>query len=115
MRVHLVSLICNYQPIRVRVVSQEVHFYCYSFRLNLNCQNVLNYTTPSEEHIEKSCIELPINPDILEDANHLINRSSRALIKLVPPSRALSGDLDPVLYEVIVLALKKDSIIFLVS
>lgn len=54
---------------------------------------------------------LPINPDILEDANHLINRSSFALVKVIPPGKRKTAKL----FEVTVEALKKDSVIFLVS
>ncbi|KAK3747583.1 hypothetical protein QZH41_015812, partial [Actinostola sp. cb2023] len=79
-------------------------------RLNLNCEDLLRCTTVSVEHMGRLSIELPINPDVLEDANHLINRSSRAIVKLVP-----SGKREPKLYEVIVGALKKDSIILLTS
>ncbi|XP_032243014.2 helicase with zinc finger domain 2 isoform X1 [Nematostella vectensis] len=79
-------------------------------RLNLHSKNLLVCIKKSIEDDSQVTLVLPIHPTLVEDANILISRSARALLRLHLP-----GARNPVLHEVVVEALRKDGVVLQLS
>ena len=87
-----------------------MYFLLLFFRLTIHCTDLLRCLQPCATDPSQTTIVLPVNEDLMDDANLLINRGGYALVRIKP-----HGTHNLVLYEVVVESLRKNRVLLRAS